>query len=458
MFDLLRFNSYICIVIAKFAYKIHIKMIIEFSVTNFGSIREKQTLSFEATKDATLADYYIVEPIPKLRLLKLAMIFGPNASGKSTVLKALEFLRDLVIKPAQNNSNRISFEPFLLDSDSEDKNSTMELSFVQEGVKYRYLLEFNGQHIYSEILYHSPNGREGKFFERKTNIENQTVDIKYSGKEGDSNNRLKLEGLTLWNNTVLGSFSKGNIDFKELKTVYNWFDSYLMPMVSSKTDLMSWTTQRIDTSEKLKSYVTNLLGFADIQINRIDISKEEVELTENQIKALMESPLGDELKNKGLFDKKLKQVKTEFSHIGKDKNNKDVNILFPQHFESQGTLRYYGLGGILAIITAEPKAIAIDEFESSLHPDLAQNYILRFLVQSKKSQLLVTTHNIDFLGEQDVIRRDGVWFTQKNENGATELYSAADFDTSVIRKSSSLLNIYEAGRLGAKPNLGSIFS
>jgi AAA15 family ATPase/GTPase len=227
MFDLLRFNLYICIKIAKFAYKIYIKMIIEFSVTNFGSIREKQTLSFEATKDATLADYYIVEPIPKLRLLKLAMIFGPNASGKSTVLKALEFLRDLVIKPAQNNSNRISFEPFLLDSDSEDKNSTMELSFVQEGVKYRYLLEFNGQHIYSEILYHSPNGREGKFFERKTNIENQTVDIKYSGKEGDSNNRLKLEGLTLWNNTVLGSFSKGNINFKELKTVYNWFDSYL---------------------------------------------------------------------------------------------------------------------------------------------------------------------------------------------------------------------------------------
>jgi AAA15 family ATPase/GTPase len=220
----------------------------------------------------------------------------------------------------------------------------------------------------------------------------------------------------------------------------------------------TWTTHRIDNSEKLKSYVTNLLGFADIQINRIDISKEEVELNENQIKSLMESPLGNELRSKGLFDKKLNQVKTEFSHIGKDRLNKNVSILFPQRLESEGTLRYYGLGGILATLVAESHAIAIDEFESSLHPDLAQNYILRFLVQSKKSQLLVTTHNIDFLGEQDVIRRDGVWFTQKNENGATELYSAADFDTSVIRKSSSLLNVYETGKLGAKPNLGSIFS
>lgn len=426
-------------------------MIIEFSVSNFGSIREKQTLSFEATKDTTLADYYLFEPIPKLKLLKLAMIFGPNASGKSTVLKALEFLRNLILKPAQNNSDSIAFEPFLLDSDSDDKNSSIELSFIQEKVKYRYLLTFNQKYILSETLYHAPNGREGKFYERTTNIENQTVDIKYSGKEGDSKNRLKLEGLTLWNNTVLGTFSKANIDFKELKTVYNWFDSYLMSMVSPKTNLIDLTNQQIQTSDKIKSQVANLLKYADIQIDNINISKEKTEIDEEYAHVSQELI-------RGLMGKEFNLVKIEFSHIGKDKNNNTIPVLFPQRLESQGTLRYYGLGGILATILAEPKAVAIDEFESSLHPDLAQNYILRFLVQSKQSQLLVTTHNIDFLGEQDVIRRDAVWFTQKNENGATELYSAADFDTSVIRKSSSLLNIYEAGRFGAKPNLSSVFS
>jgi AAA15 family ATPase/GTPase len=147
-----------------------------------------------------------------------------------------------------------------------------------------------------------------------------------------------------------------------------------------------------------------------------------------------------------------------FNHLGKDEMGNRILIPFKIEQESQGTLRYYGLSGVLATLMTEPKMVSIDEFESSLHPDLAQNLILRFLVQSKAAQLLVTSHNIDFLGEQDVIRRDTIWFTQKDKNGATELYSAADFDTSVLRKTSSLLNVYETGKLGAKPNLGSIFS
>ena len=107
-------------------------MIIEFSITNFGSIREKQTLSMEATKDNTLSEYYTFEALPELRLLKLAMLFGPNASGKSTVLNALEFLRDLVKKPAQNNADTLSFEPFLLDNLSKNTSSHFELLFIQE--------------------------------------------------------------------------------------------------------------------------------------------------------------------------------------------------------------------------------------------------------------------------------------------------------------------------------------
>lgn len=422
------------------------KMIIEFSISNFGSIREKQTLSFEATKDNVLAEYYTFEALPKLRLLKLAMIFGHNASGKSTVLKALEFLRDLVKKPAQNNDDRLAFEPFLLDSISDKKNSTIELLFIQEGVKYRYSIEFNQKCILTEALYYAPNGREGKFFERVSNPEMQTVDIKYGNVGKDSKNRLKIETATLWNNTVLGTFSKANIDFKELRTVYNWFDDYLMPMISPKTPLFAFTTNKIESNEALKMEVVKLLKYADIQINDIDISK--TELPSNML---------ENIENQVVVDKNARQIQTKFSHIAKDAHAENTSVLFPQHFESQGTLRYYALGGVLATLLADNKAVAIDEFETSLHPDLAQNYILRFLVKSQKSQLIVTTHNIDFLGDQDVVRRDAVWFTQKNECGATELYSAADFDTNVIRKSSSLLNAYETGKLGAKPNLGSIF-
>ena len=413
-------------------------MIIEFSITNFGSIREKQTLSMEATKDNTLAQYYTFEALPKLRLLKLAMIFGPNASGKSTVLNALEFLRNLVIQPAQNNADTLPYEPFLLDNFSNNAPSHFELLFVQEGIKYRYNVEFNQKSILAETLDYFPNGREANFFKRTTNTNNQTVEIVYGSKVEEKNkkNILKLETATLWNNTVLGTFAKANIDFQELKKVSNWFITYFLSMITPKTDLLGWVAQEIESSENIKNEVDNLLKYADVQIENITISKEEIEIYNHK-----------------------KEIKTiNMHHIGKDEQGKKIQVPFKLWQESQGTLRYFGLGGVLANLIAESKGATIDEFESSLHPDLAKNFILRYLVQSEKSQLLVTTHNIDFLGEQDIIRRDTVWFTQKNENGATELYSAADFDTSVLRKSTSLLNVYETGKLGAKPNLGSVFS
>jgi AAA15 family ATPase/GTPase len=436
-------------------------MIIEFSVTNFGSIREKQTLSFEATKDTTLADYYIVEPIPKLRLLKLAMIFGPNASGKSTVLKALEFLREQILKPAHNKADKLPFQPFLLDDFSKNESSSFELLFIQEGVRYRYNIKFNQKCVLFESLDFTPHGREANFFTRKTNIESQTVEIEYGSLvEIDNKNRYKLETAILWNNAALGVFSKANIDFKDLKKVYSWFEDYLMSMISSEMNLFDLTMEKIRSSSKIKSEVVQLLKYADVQIENIDIIEKEIEFDKQQVKLLTELPnLPEYLRNKiEASDGKMKVINLAFRHLGKDNNGNNTLIPLKSEQESNGTLRYFCLGGVIATLFTEQKAVSIDEFESSLHPDLALNYILRFLVQSKKSQLLITTHNIDFLGEQDVIRRDGVWFTQKNENGATELYSAADFDTSVIRKSSSLLNIYEAGRLGAKPNLGSIFS
>jgi AAA15 family ATPase/GTPase len=436
-------------------------MIIEFSITNFGSIREKQTLSFEATKDTTLADYYIFEPIPKLRLLKLAMIFGPNASGKSTVLKALEFLREQILQPAHNKADKLPFQPFLLDNYSKKTSSSFELLFIQQGIRYRYNIEFNQKCVLFESLDFTPHGREANFFTRKTNAESQTVEIEYGSLvEIDNKNRYKLETAILWNNAALGVFSKANIDFKELKKAYSWFEDYLMTMISSEMNLFDLTMEKIRSSSKIKSEVVQLLKYADVQIENIDIIEKEIEFDKQQVKLLTELPnLPEYLKNKiETSDGKMKVINLAFRHVGKDNNGNTILIPLKSEQESNGTLRYFGLGGVLATLFTQQKAVSIDEFESSLHPDLAQNLILRFLVQSKQSQLLVTTHNIDFLGEQDVIRRDAVWFTRKDEHGATELYSAADFDTSVIRKSSSLLNIYEAGRLGAKPNLGSIFS
>lgn len=412
-------------------------MIIEFSISNFGSIKEKQTLSFEATNDDTLSEYYIVEPIPGLKLLKLAMIYGANASGKTTVLQALECLKVLTINPTIDNSQKLSFNPFLLDEDFKTKPSVIDLAFVKEGKKYVYHVEFTENCILNESLDFFPKGREANFYKRKTDVKNQTVSVEYGSLvKISAKNRFIIEANTLWNNTVLGTLSKSNIDFPEMKIVHDWFRVTLMSLIYPVTRLTKWADSKIHSEPNSKEEVTNLLSIADVHIDKISV-----------IEGLIEQN-----------NKKRIDIKMLFQHSAIDVNGNTVKVDFEINQESSGTIRYYGLAAVLAEVIEKNKIFMIDEFETSLHPDLAKNFILRFLTKSENSQLLITTHNVSFMGNKDIIRRDTNWFTQKNKDGSTELYSAADFDSSVLRKESSLLNVYETGKLGGKPNLGSIFS
>ena len=119
--------------------------------------------------------------------------------------------------------------------------------------------------------------------------------------------------------------------------------------------------------------------------------------------------------------------------------------------ESQGTMRYFGLGGILNEIVSSSKFITIDEIETSLHPELVAFFIRQFLMNANESQLFVTTHN-QFLMEQDYMRNDMIWFCEKDEDGVSNYYSVQDFK---LHKNISVLNYYRAGKLGALPSLRS---
>jgi AAA15 family ATPase/GTPase len=123
--------------------------------------------------------------------------------------------------------------------------------------------------------------------------------------------------------------------------------------------------------------------------------------------------------------------------------------------ESNGTKRYFGLGGPLYELIHNSHLLCIDELETSLHPDLMKYFLQMYLLNATSSQLLITTHNLSLMENQDFLRRDALWFCEKNDDGSMNLYSAADFDTSTLRKDASIVNAYRAGRLGAKPNLGS---
>jgi AAA15 family ATPase/GTPase len=128
-------------------------MIINFSVQNFGSIKDRQTLSFEADKSTHLENYYVFQPIEGLRLLKLGLIYGANASGKTTILKALDFLRNIVINPKDQKNSAFKFKPFLFDADTPAQNTVFTVEFIQNKIRYYYEVALNERAIVKEELY-----------------------------------------------------------------------------------------------------------------------------------------------------------------------------------------------------------------------------------------------------------------------------------------------------------------
>ena len=399
-------------------------MIVNFSIQNFGSIKDKQTLSFEADASEHLEDTYVVHTAGK-RLLKLALIYGANASGKTTVLKALDFLRDLVVNPKEKKTDILNFSPYLFDTKTPQQPTELSIEFIHEEVCYQYEVAFTGQAVISEALYIDTFERV-LVFSRTTDIEGQLTKISFGDKITLEKSALQvLELNTLWNNTVLGGFLKTNINLEEFRRVADWFNNYLKPLIAPQTQLDSYVTSKIDEKEIVKEEVLEILKKADFNISDIIIERRK-------------DP------RKG-----IDRINLFSEHMVND-----ISYKLPMEQESEGTKRFYGFAGLLALLIKTPTIFPIDELESSLHPDLYTHFLLSFLQNAQHSQLIATTHNRELLGDTDIFRNDVIWFTDKGEDCATQLYSLADFDTSTIK---NILNAYKIGKFSAIPRLSDTF-
>jgi hypothetical protein len=427
-------------------------MIINFSVKNFGPIKDQQTLSFEADKSTHLEDAYVIKA-GKLRLLKLALIYGSNASGKTTLLKALDFLRDLVLYPEDKKTNVFDFDPFLFDTKTPEESSLISIEFIQNEIRYFYEVEFMKKAIVKEELtFWNPN--KATLYKRKTNLLNQYTEITFgSTVKIDKTFKKTLEANTLWNNAVLGGYLKTNIDFQELNGVISWFQKTLRPIVWTRTDLEDYVSSQINSGVIQKLDVIEILRKADFYISDIQIKEEEKDIPDSIYEFVLKRLEEENRKIKASdVKKKFATLDLELVH---SVNGKDYRLPFES--ESSGTRRYYGLAGLLALTLKEGMILPVDELESSLHPDLYEHFLLSFLMNTKESQIIATTHNREILNKKDLFRNDAIWFTDKNEDCATELYSLADFDSSVVRDSTNVLNAYKSGKLGATPNIADYF-
>jgi len=427
-------------------------MIINFNIKNFGSIKSQQTLSFEAEKTKYLEDFYI-NKINNLRLLKIALIYGANASGKTTILKALDFLRELVLEPAEKKTEKLDFKPFLFDISTPKENTVLSIDFLQNEIRYFYEVEFNHKAIVKEVLKFS-NPNKSTVFTRTTDFKNQFTEIKFGGKIKVEKTALKtLEANTLWNNTVLGGYLKTNIEIKELKEASDWFKDYLHSLIYPKSDLAMFITSLIDDNKIKKENVVTILKKADLNISDILIEEKEEDIPEGLLEFIEKSSnIPDEELKKIKSKKKITTVQLDLEHFVDGKK-----YTLPFELESEGTKRYYSFAGLLNLLIKEPNAFPIDELGSSLHPDLYQYFLLSFLANSTNSQIIATTHNREILNDKDMIRDDAIWITDKSKNASTELYSFADFDTTVIRDTTNRLNAYKSGKLGGIPNVGDYY-
>jgi len=427
-------------------------MILQFSVKNFRSFKEKMTISFEASSDNHLEEYYC-HKINNIKILKFGVLYGANASGKTNVLLAMDFLRKAVLT-TKEVGNKTGFIPFLFDDNYKNSAGEFDILFYIEKIKYRYFLKIDAVKIYAEKLYFYPKGQPVEVFirnEQKIKFGSHP-EVKMLKKDEDI-----LIGNTVENMTLISALRRSNGNFFVLQDVFDWFLNNFLQIIVHSTDLLPYTLNKMEKSEQCKALLIDLMQKADFNIDDILLKDEEIDVDDRMLKRIENSAkLSSKFKKEVVDSRKLIQSELLFKHKILSEN-KTKSIELNEDLESEGTMRFFDLGGPLNEVINNDKVLLIDEMENSLHPELVNYYINVFLANSTRSQLIITTQNLNLLADPNEIRQDVIWFTEKMKDGSTDLYSLSDFKSSEIRKGANILKKYKAGKFGAIPNLGSIF-
>lgn len=418
-------------------------MILQFKAKNILSIRDEQTLDFTASTDNTYEEYAVVK-IKNVRISKLGVIYGPNASGKSNILKALYWLFQFVTnEDLRKQSLGTGLIPFKMDKESRNEHSFMSIIFYIDDSRYEYSIELDTERVYHEDMYYYPNSRKALIYERTWNTEKKSSSVTFGPLlKLTATQKLFIESNCVANATVLSTYQNSNVDRNNmLDGILNYMKMQVLASLDSKSDIISFANEIIKEVQGSKPFIREMLVQADFNITDMYLKKKE-----NHERTIM---MTKKVESDELILETDPQDDLFFTHqtpfYTGDMNNAE---------ESEGTLRMYGLSAVLFLLIMQNQILLGDEMENSLHYDLFTHFIKTFLVNSERGQMIFSTHNLMLLDEE-FIRRDMVYFTNKNEAGSTEIYRAKDFG---LHKDVSILNAYRAGKLGAKPNLGSIFT
>ncbi len=411
-------------------------MIRDFWVKNYLSIRDKQELSFVAKGPSS---DLVAEVADGVFLYKLGILYGSNASGKSNMLSALNEVFRILVFPQLDATKRIYGSiPFVL---TKNDPIDMHVSFYANGIRYDYDVSFNEKYILNEALYYYPNKSKSLFYERSFVGENIQAEVKFgTSLKLQAKTQESIRENTLNNHSVLSVCSKVALkeDIAPFNMLYNWImDNYHdVDGDDNERGIVEILKDAYNTPKKRKFYNT-MLQKADLNILEYrPIVEDRYVLSEYRERI------------------KKKNMTTDSVAFVNHSDNGDFDI--PLKWQSKGTIKYIRILDALYDMITSSHVYYLDELGEDLHNDLLYYYLNVFIFNSEKSQLIITSQETTLLS-QDLINenRGVVWFVEKNKETASSEYARGD--SFGLHKNLSLYNSYRIGRLGAKPELGSIF-
>lgn len=411
-------------------------MIIDFTVTNFRSIRDETTLSLYAEHPGTHLRENIAYPMKdsKIGVLKSLGLYGANASGKSNLLLAFEALQYIISQTGSFKDGDLirCYEPFRLSESTKKAPVYFEVEFVTpDRSRYRYKVGFTQRKIVEETLIAYPSRQPAVLFSRKESDTWESIKFGTTYKGGKKR-------LPFFPNNAYLSKAGNSADAPEsIRAIFNYLRSDVIRVThDSSIFVRGWAEE-----EHIIQQVSTLLSFADTGIDAIIVKERDTD------SLILPDGMPDDLKEAFLRRKRWRFL---FSH----KTEEGEVEHFELDEESAGTRRLFELAPVLLDALASGGVVLLDELESSMHPLMAE-FILKLFndreVNTKGAQLIFTTHNVHIMSSE-YLRRDQIWFTEKKD-GASQYFSLADFDKNIVKPKSPFNRWYLEGRFDAIPRI-----
>lgn len=413
-------------------------MLAEFRVENFKSFKDEQVLSLIVSSDESKGKNSI--EVGGHSILKTAVVYGANASGKSNLIQAMACMTGIIRNSAGYKPNeKLPVVPFLFDEETKSAPTTFEATFFMEGIRYQYGFSATKEQVHREWLMAWPKGKEQRWFERDCNEDEPYFGPSLKGQNKSTWSKVKKNSLFL---SVAAQWNH-----KQLSKVYEWFVQQLRelpdtPAATAITDSLLLEDIDSEKASDYKNLATQMLRKADFGVNAFEIEKinlKDLEFPDNMPEEVRKAAAKQ-------FSKYPPCIKTLY-HCG-------LKYSLKLEQESDGTQRFYSLLGPVLVSTKFGFTIFRDELELNMHPLLTREIVSSIRDSEHdniSAQLIFTTHDTTLL-DPELFGRDQVWFTEKDEFGATRLYSLADYKDTV-RKGEAMQKRYLAGRYGAVPVL-----